>query len=463
LPLLPSQRWCHCGTGIIAEVALAPLGHHCRRGAGVIADITLAPLPLLPSRYWYHCSVGVIATITLALLGHRCHHGAGVLADVAVAPLPLLPSQRWHHCGAGIIADVALAPLGHSCRRGAGVFADVALVPLPLLLLRRWHHCSALASSRPLPWHRLGIVAFAVLSSLRTLPCAVVIIAVTALASSRRWHHRGRRPGAAWASLLSRRWHHCGRCPGVVAIVAVVALASLQRWHHTTQPLTRTLLANAVTRVATAAVKQGFDTAFNAASPTYASLSSIVRGAGVGAPFTAKSLALAEGASTKSLAAFLGVVWLTLRGLDVIDDIPSSENLSLSSKGITSGPFAPAAAFAVVRQGGFVQRLAPSRFKETQGNLPPAVFWHFSAAGPPSAAGLPSAIAPAVLPMPILRMGPTFGAIVGAILFYLIWLVHGGFWALLVHGGFWGFGWCTEASGQHNEIPSEYFCGSPQK
>jgi hypothetical protein len=93
--------------------------------------------------------------------------------------------------------------------------------------------------------------------------------------------------------------------------------------------------------------------------------------------------------------------------------------LSPSSKGITSGPFAPAAAFAVARWGWFIQRLAPSRFEETQGTLPPAVFWRFAAAGPPPAAGLPSAIAPAVLPMPVLRVGPYFRAIVWAILFLL--------------------------------------------
>jgi hypothetical protein len=274
-----------------------------------------------------------------------------------------------------------------------------------------------LASSRPLPWRRLGIVAFAALASSRTSPCAVVIIAVTALASLRCLHHRRHCPGAAWALLLSRRWRHRRRCPGAVAIVAVAALASLRRWYHTTRPLTRSLLANALVRVAAAAIKRGFDTVFNAASPTYASLLSIVRGAGVGAPLTAKFLTSAEGASTKSLAAFPGVVWPTLRGLDVINNVPSLENSLLLSKGITSGSFAPAAAFAVARRGGFVRRLAPSRFKETQGTLPPAVFWHFATAGPPSAAKLPSIIAPAVLPTPVLRVGPNIRAIVGAILF----------------------------------------------
>jgi hypothetical protein len=128
-------------------------------------------------------------------------------------------------------------------------------------------------------------------------------------------------------------------------------------------------------------------------------------------------------------AAFPGEVWLTLCGLGVTDDIPSSENLSSSSEGITSGPFAPAAAFAVARRGGFVQRLAPSRFEETRGNFPPAVFGCLASAGPPPPTELPSAIAPAVLPTPILRVGPNFGAIVGAIFFYLNWLVHGCFLA----------------------------------
>jgi hypothetical protein len=77
LPLSLLQRWRHCCAGIIAAVALAPLGHRCRHGGGVIADVTLAPL------------------------GHHCHRGAGIIADVALAPLPLLLSRRWHHHGAG--------------------------------------------------------------------------------------------------------------------------------------------------------------------------------------------------------------------------------------------------------------------------------------------------------------------------------------------------------------------------
>jgi hypothetical protein len=61
-----------------------------------------------------------------------------------------------------------------------------------------------------------------------------------------------------------------------------------------------------------------------------------------------------DGGFADASAAFPGVVWPTLRGLDVIDDIPSLEKLSSSSEGITSGPFASAAAFAVARRGGFV-------------------------------------------------------------------------------------------------------------
>jgi hypothetical protein len=140
------------------------------------------------------------------------------------------------------------------------------------------------------------------------------------------------------------------------------------------------------------------------------------KGAVVGAPSTAKSLPSSGGASNKFLAAFPGVAFLTLHGIDVIVDIPSSKNLSSSSEGITSGPFAPVAAFAVARRGGFIRRLAPSRFAETQGICPPADFCHFAAPGPASAAGLPYALAPAVLPAPVLRVGPNFRAIVGAIL-----------------------------------------------
>jgi hypothetical protein len=77
LPLSLSRRWRYRCAGIIAAVALAPLGHRRRRGGGIIADVPLAPL------------------------GHRRHRGAGVIADVALAPLPLSLSRRWRHRGAG--------------------------------------------------------------------------------------------------------------------------------------------------------------------------------------------------------------------------------------------------------------------------------------------------------------------------------------------------------------------------
>jgi hypothetical protein len=358
LPLLPSLRWHHCDAVIIADITLAPLGHCCRRGAGVITDVALASLPLLPSRRWHHC--GRCPGTAWASLPSRCwrHCGLcpGAIAIVAIMALASLRrwhhcepcpgavwasllSWRWRHCGcypgtiaivavavlaslqcAGVIAAIALALLGHCRLCGAGVIADVAL--------RRCHHCcrgagliAALASLRPLPWRRLGIVA------------------VTALAS-------------LWTSLW-RRCHCCRRGAGIIAALASYDSAANKD------------VVGECRCARAAAVERGFDTAFDTMSPTHASSSSIVRGAGVGTPLTAKSLALAEGASTKSLAAFPGVVWPTLRGLDVINDVPSLENLSSLSKGITSGPFAPAVAIAVARQGGFVPRLTPSRFKET--------------------------------------------------------------------------------------------------
>jgi hypothetical protein len=163
---------------------------------GIVAVMALASSRTSPWRRCYFCrrNAGVIAALaSLRTLPWRR------LGIVAVAALASSRTSPWRHC--------------HRCCRGAGVVV-------------------VLASSRPSPWRRLGIVAVAALASLLMLPCAVVIIAVAALASSRRWHHCGRCPGAAWASLLSRRWRHCGRCPGAVAVIAVVALASSRRWHH---------------------------------------------------------------------------------------------------------------------------------------------------------------------------------------------------------------------------------------
>ncbi len=104
---------------------------------------------------------------------------------------------------------------------------------------------------------------------------------------------------------------------------------------------------------------------------------------------TSPWLGRSDGGFADASVAFPGVVWPTLRGLDIIDNIPSLENSSSSSERITSGPFASATAFAVARQGGFFRRLAPSRFEETQGNFPLAVFGRFTSAGPPPTARLP--------------------------------------------------------------------------
>jgi hypothetical protein len=59
----------------------------------------------------------------------------------------------------------------------------------------------------------------------------LALVAVAVLASLRCWN-RGSCSGATWASLPSQCWYPCEHCPGSVAIVAVTALASLRRWHH---------------------------------------------------------------------------------------------------------------------------------------------------------------------------------------------------------------------------------------
>jgi hypothetical protein len=107
--LLPLRR-CQCRLGIVALATLAssgtlPWGHCqcCCRGAGIIAVLA-------------HCGTGIITDVALAPLGHRCCRSADVIADVALAPLPSLLLRSWLHCSTGIIADIAPAPLGH-CRR----------------------------------------------------------------------------------------------------------------------------------------------------------------------------------------------------------------------------------------------------------------------------------------------------------------------------------------------------------
>jgi hypothetical protein len=187
---------------------------------------------------------------------------------------------------------------------------------------------------------------------------------------------------------------------------------------------------SAVARTVVMAIERNLAIPAALSSLTYSSSLSIVREAPVGIFPIATSRAALDTTPMHSLAAFpdaalpsdvvlsTGVVLPTLRGFAILVDVASSTGLSSLSDGITSGPFASAAAFAVARRGGFARRLTPSRFEETRGIFPSAVFWRFPAAGPPSTAGLPS-LAPAVLPTPVLWVGLIFGAIVGAILFNL--------------------------------------------
>jgi hypothetical protein len=171
------------------------------------------------------------------------------------------------------------------------------------------------------------------------------------------------------------------------------------------------------------------------------SSSSLMRCVAVGIPALATARVLSDAAPRRSLAAFpgtvlpaeevlpTGVIRPPLRGFVGIVNVASSPCSSSSLDGITSGPFLSTAAFAVARRRDFARCLAPSRFEDTQGISPPAIFWRFAATGPLSATGLPS-FAPAVLPTPVLKVGLIFGAIVGAILpLNLIWLVSRRFWA----------------------------------
>jgi hypothetical protein len=123
-----------------------------------------------------------------------------------------------------------------------------------------------------------------------------------------------------------------------------------------------------------------------------------------------------------------------LRGFrGAVDAAASIDSFSSSSSdgmvvGRESGPehvatLPSAPAFAVATRGGFTRRLLPSRFEETRRVPPSAVFWRFAAVDLSATAGLP-AIAPAVLPAPVFRVGLIFGAIVGAnFRLNLIWLV----------------------------------------
>jgi hypothetical protein len=149
--------------------------------------------------------------------------------------------------------------------------------------------------------------------------------------------------------------------------------------------------------------------------------SSIVRCVAVGIPAFATARVSSDAAPRHGLAAFpsavlpadevlpTGVVQPPLRGFVGILDVASSPRSSSSSDGITSGLFSSTAAFAVAGRRDFARHLSPSRFEDTRGIFPPAVFWRFSATGPLSAAGLPY-FAPAVLPTPVLRVGLIFRA-----------------------------------------------------
>jgi hypothetical protein len=206
------------------------------------------------------------------------------------------------------------------------------------------------------------------------------------------------------------------------------------------------------------AITMGRPRSMVVAMSTSSSLSSIVRCVAVGNPALATTCVFLDAALRRSLATFTGavlpvdavstmggIVGPPLQGFVSIvnialscslssssDDASSCSSLS-SSDEIPSGPFAPVAAFAVARRGGFGRRLAPSRFKDPRGIFPPAVFWRFAAAGPLSATGLPS-FTPAVLPMPVHRVGLILGAIVGAICLLL------------------NIGWFADASGQKSDV-----------
>jgi hypothetical protein len=179
-------------------------------------------------------------------------------------------SQRWHHSGRHPRCRC------HCCRHGAGIIT--ALASLQMLLWCRLGivAVAALASSRTLPWHccqrrchGAGIIC-------GRCPGAVAIVAIAMLASLWRWHHRGGCPGTAWVSPPLQCWRHCGRCPGAVVIVAVAMLASSWRWRHRGR-CPGAAWASLPSRRwchrgrhpgAVAIFARGFDTAFDAASPT---------------------------------------------------------------------------------------------------------------------------------------------------------------------------------------------------
>ncbi len=113
---------------------------------------------------------------------------------------------------------------------------DVALALLPLLLLRRWHHrCAGIiaaialaASLRTSPWHRLGIVAIAALTSSWTSPwrychcCCRGAGIITALAT------------AAGAQIMAP-WRCC-LAPACAPLTAGVERTRAGRYHCAPRP-----------------------------------------------------------------------------------------------------------------------------------------------------------------------------------------------------------------------------------
>ncbi len=122
---------------------------------------------------------------------------------------------------------------------------------------------------------------------------------------------------------------------------------------------------------------------------------------------TTKSLASAEGASTK--------VWWPSRvwyGRPCVASTSSTTSPHWRThrrclRGSLPGPLCPQRPSPLRGGEGLYNALPRRGSRRLEGLYPPAVFWRFAAAGPPSAAGLPSAIAPAVLPTPFSGWGRT--------------------------------------------------------
>jgi hypothetical protein len=168
---MPSLRcWHHCRRHPGAAGASSPLRRwrpcgHCPGTVAIVAVATLAS-----SQRWHH------HRHCLASLRHCCHCGTGIIADIALALLPMLPLRCWRHhgCCDGAIANVVWAPSPlwrwrcHPCHAGV-----IAWVVLPL---RRWRKspllgvgplgASAAISSCHCPSH--GIC-----STRRAMPCLI--------------------------------------------------------------------------------------------------------------------------------------------------------------------------------------------------------------------------------------------------------------------------------------------------